>query len=112
MFKFRNGTLTQKIMNIKFNLKSILNKSKESNNNNFQQLNKFYFSTIYNKNVYISNKNFAAKFRDTQEFHYLYNINLINLLNSMFVLRRNFDTIVFLGMNPEIFLEKIPQSII
>ncbi len=107
MFKLRDGISFQKI-NLK-NLSNFIFRHKYSFNY-LNKFSKFSISNIIDKEAYKSNKNFAAKFRDTQEFHYLHNINLMNLLNSMFVLRRNFETIVFLGSNPDIFLEKIPQS--
>jgi hypothetical protein len=69
---------------------------------------KFSFSTI-NKALLRRNKDFSTNFRDSDEFHYLYNTNLSNIINSMFIIRKNFENLVFMGNNPDYFLKKIPK---
>lgn len=71
---------------------------------------KKYISTL-NKHVYKNNKEFAAKFRDTAYHHNIYDRNLFNLMHTMFLIKSNFDRIVFIGPNPDTFLKKLPSSI-
>jgi hypothetical protein len=71
---------------------------------------KFVFSEFIDKHTFIQNKNFASNFRDTPAFNSIYNTNLMNLLNSLFIFKKNFETVVFMGSNPDILLEKLPKS--
>ncbi len=65
---------------------------------------------ILNKTLYKSNKEFASIFRDTDAFHYLYNTNLLNIINSMFLIKKGFENVAFMGPNPDIFLSKLPPG--
>ena len=65
---------------------------------------------ILNKSLYQSNKNFAIQFRDSLGFKELYDINLLNLINSMFLINKPFTKVVFVGPNPQLFLEKLPPG--
>ncbi len=66
-------------------------------------------STMMNKTLLKNNKDFSSKFRDSEEFHYLYNTNLLNIVNSMFLINKKFDNLVFMGNNPDIFIKKLPK---
>jgi hypothetical protein len=68
-----------------------------------------FFSTI-NKEHYKNNKDFASKFRDLKPFDAIYNLNLQTLIHSMFLIRKNFDVVIFLGMNPDVYLAKKPPG--
>jgi hypothetical protein len=65
---------------------------------------------ILNKSLYQSNKDFANKFRDSFGFQQLYKNNLLNTINSMFVITRPLNVVAFMGPNPELFVEKLPPS--
>lgn len=75
-------------------------------------LKKFCSSNLMiDKQTYKQNKDFASKYRDSDAFHYLYNTNLLNIINSMFLITKKFDNIVFLGNNPDLFIQKLPRVI-
>jgi hypothetical protein len=86
---------------------SIKHFSDSCGNNNSTSSN---ITNMLNKNLFKNNKDFASQFKDSQEFHYLYNTNLLNILYSMFIVKRSFDTIVFMGNNPELILQNLPKS--
>jgi hypothetical protein len=67
--------------------------------------------SIVNKEIYKANKDLAAKFKGNVYQKKLYDRNLINMMHSLFLIRRNFEKIVFIGQNPEIFFTNIPSSI-
>jgi hypothetical protein len=71
---------------------------------------KTFTNNIVNKETYKFNKNFASKFRESIQFKNLYDLNLLNLINSIFLIKKELDTIVFMGNNPDLFLEKLPKS--
>jgi NADH dehydrogenase [ubiquinone] 1 alpha subcomplex assembly factor 5 len=66
---------------------------------------------MIDKLLYKQNKDFASKFRDSDAFHYLYNTNLLNIINSMFLITKKFDNIVFMGNNPDLFIKKLPRVV-
>ncbi len=69
------------------------------------------FSKILNTSGYIHQKNITAKlFKDNIYSSILYDYNLVTLINSMFLITKNFDTIVFVGPNPHTFLMNKPPS--
>lgn len=66
---------------------------------------------ILNKSLYQTNKIFANQFRDSMGFKEMYDINLLNLINSMFLITKPFTKLAFVGPNPQLFLEKIPPGL-
>jgi len=68
------------------------------------------FSNLYNNELFIRNKDFAANFKDSVYHKVFYDINLQNTLNSLFLINREVKNIVFVGPNPYLFLEKLPPS--
>jgi hypothetical protein len=52
----------------------------------------------------------ASNFRESIYQKFLFDLNLKNLLNSMFLITKKFETVVFVGPNPEIFLINRPSS--
>jgi len=68
------------------------------------------FSTLFNDELYLRNKEFAANFKDSIYHKAFYDINLQNTLNSLFLINREISNIVFVGPNPYLFLEKLPPS--
>jgi hypothetical protein len=78
----------------------------------FLKKNYFCNKRVFDNEVYKYNKDFSSKFREDPEYQFLYDNNLINLLNLMFIIKKTFEKIVFIGPNPDTFLRKIPSSII
>jgi hypothetical protein len=66
--------------------------------------------SVINKDVYKRNKDFASKFKGNLYQKLLYDRNLINMMHSLFLVKKNFDKIVFIGQNPEVILTNIPWS--
>lgn len=75
---------------------------------NFQP--KKNFSCLFNEDLYLANKDFASKFKDNSYNKALYDINLLNTLNSLFLVKKDIENIVFVGPNPYLLLEKLPPS--
>jgi hypothetical protein len=69
------------------------------------------FAKIFNEKLLLQNKEFSAKFKDSNYFNFFYDINLKHSLNSLFMVKKEIKNIVFVGPNPSLFLEKIPPSI-
>jgi hypothetical protein len=67
--------------------------------------------SIVNKEVYKASKDYASKFKGNIYQSMLYDRNLMNMMCSLFLVRRNFENIVFIGQNPEVFITNIPSSI-
>jgi hypothetical protein len=72
-------------------------------------LNKKFFS-IVSKQVYQDNKNFAARFRDSKSHNLLYDRNLMNITQLLYLVKKPFEKIIFIGPNPDIFLTSLPWS--
>jgi len=68
------------------------------------------FAKIYNEKLLLQNKEFSAKFKDSNYFNFFYDINLKHSLNSLFIIKKDIKNIVFVGPNPNLFLEKLPPS--
>jgi hypothetical protein len=66
--------------------------------------------SIVNREVYKVNKDFAAKLKGNIYQKMIYDRNLLNIMHSLYLIRRNFEKIVFIGQNPEILLANIPSS--
>ena len=66
--------------------------------------------SIVNKEVYRANKDYASKFKGNIYQKLLYDRSLLNMMHSLYLIRRNFEKIVFIGQNPEILLSNIPSS--
>jgi hypothetical protein len=67
--------------------------------------------SIVNKDVYKASKDYAAKFKGNVYQKMIYDRNLMNMMHSLYLIKRNFEKIVFIGQNPEILLTNIPSSI-
>jgi len=83
------------------------------NSYNFLSFQKSLFSQkpgILDKQIYNTNKEFSAQFREGMNIYQnsLFDLNLKNLLNSMHLIRRDFETLVFYGNNPETYLLSKP----
>lgn len=80
----------------------------------YLKINYFCSKNILNKNLYKYNKDISARLRNDNNYnfyhHFLYDINLMNLMNTMFLVKRDFEKIVFIGPNPDMFLKKLPPS--
>jgi hypothetical protein len=72
---------------------------------------KHFSSLIFDQKAVQNYKDNAAFYRDTIYHKFLYDLNLKNLLNSMFLITKKFETVVFIGPNPESFLINKPSSI-
>ena len=71
-----------------------------------------HFSTILFDSKALQNyKDTSSHFRETIYHHVLYDLSLKNLLNSMYIITKQFDTVVFIGPNPDCFLLNTPSSI-
>jgi hypothetical protein len=94
----------------KNNVKQIINLRRKNNSliNNLKI--KKSFSTLFNEELFLRNKEFAANFKDSVYQKVFYDINLQNTLNSLFLINREIKNIVFVGPNPALFLEKLPPS--
>jgi hypothetical protein len=68
-----------------------------------------YFSVI-DKHVYRTNKDFAAGYRDSKYQHILYDKNLLNITHTLYLVRKSFEKIIFIGPNPDILLTSLPWS--
>lgn len=68
------------------------------------------FSTLFDDELFLRNKEFAANFKESVYHKVFYDINLQNTLNSLFLINREINNIVFVGPNPYLFLEKLPPS--
>ena len=90
--------------------KKILKKCNTSSLKTFKNYSSTNPQKIFNKQQLIHNKDFASKHRDNKAFRLLYDINLINLLNSLQAVNKKFDKIVFIGPNPEIVLQNLPSG--
>jgi hypothetical protein len=72
---------------------------------------KQFSSLIFDQKAVQNYKDNASFYRDTVYQKFLYDLNLKNLLNSMFLITKKFETVVFVGPNPESFLLHKPSSI-
>ncbi len=70
----------------------------------------FSSSNIIDSNVVKRNKDYASKFRDSQEFRSLHDMNLLNIINSSYLIKKEISNIVFMGSNPDLLLQKLPNS--
>lgn len=77
---------------------------------NNKHLTKRSFSNLFDTELLIKNKQFAANFKDSVYHKAFYDINLQNTLNTLFLINREINNIVFVGPNPYLFLEKLPPS--
>jgi hypothetical protein len=68
------------------------------------------FSKLFNDDLFIENKKFAANFKDSIYHKVFYDISLQYTLNSLFLINKEINNIVFVGPNPYLFLEKLPPS--
>ncbi len=75
-----------------------------------RNINKKMFSNLFNDDLLLRNKEFAANFKDSIYHKVFYDINLQNTLNSLYLINREIENIVFIGPNPYLFLEKLPPS--
>jgi hypothetical protein len=70
------------------------------------------YTKTLNTKLYKENKNLAAKWKD-QSSNYqkvLYDNNLLSLQHSMHLVKKSFEKILFIGNNPEIFIQNSPSS--
>ena len=70
-----------------------------------------FSSLIYDLKAVQNYKDNASIYRNTIYQKFLYDLNLKNLLNSMFLITKKFETVVYVGPNPECFLLQKPSSI-
>jgi len=94
------------------NKANITNITKLYTNNKYQR---FFFSAklkIFDKKIYNSNKDYSATFNEDFNIYksMLYDVNLKNLMNSLHVIRRDFQTLVFFGSNPVTCLLNRPSG--
>jgi hypothetical protein len=83
--------------------------------NRFKSFNSFNpirknFAKIYSEKLLLQNKEFSTNFKESTYFNFFYDINLKHSLNSLFMVKKEIKKIVFVGPNPNLFLEKIPPS--
>ena len=78
--------------------------------NNYRQLRQFS-SLFFDVKAIQNYKDISSHYRGSVYHQLLYDLNLKNLLNSMFLITKKFDTLLFIGPNPEIFLQNKPASI-
>lgn len=79
-------------------------------NAGIKNINKKSFSNLFNDELLLRNKEFAANFKESIYHKVFYDINLQNTLNSLYLINRDVENIVFIGPNPYLFLEKLPPS--
>ena len=67
---------------------------------------------MFDKKIYIANKEYSATFNEGFNIYktMLYDLNLKNLMNSLHVVRRDFENIVFYGSNPITCLLNLPSG--
>lgn len=71
---------------------------------------KQFSSLVYDLKAIENYRDSSSFYKDTVYQKLVYDLNLKNLLNSMFLITKQFDTLVFLGPNPESFLINKPSS--
>ena len=69
-----------------------------------------FSSLLYDLKAVQNYRDNSSYYKDTVYQNLLYDLNLKNLLNSMFLITKKFDTVVFIGPNPESFLINKPSS--
>lgn len=72
---------------------------------------KSFSKTMFNMELHNRNKDFASKFRDDIEYELLYNTSADTLLNSISVIKKKLNNLIYIGSNPDYFLKNFPKSI-
>jgi hypothetical protein len=66
--------------------------------------------SIVNREIYRENKDFASRFRDSRFQTVLYNNHLMNLTHTLYLVKKSFEKVIFIGPNPDILLTSLPWS--